>query len=289
MAYRHLETRITTYQMKKKLTDGKSGEFWEAVSNKDGSTVVVKYPIQQDKLKLKEIAALATLSHPNVIKLIGISTMNHPISLIMEHVENGNLLDYLRSNKSSLKSSLQLTIADSIASGMMQLEKSNVVHCDLTAHNVLIDGNFVCKISSFSNAQCLPANTNSFILPAEANMLFPLKWCAPEIFTEKRISSKSDVWSYSVVLFEIFTLGAAPYAGMSNDEVRKFVTKGCVMPKPGNNFSNQVYDLMSSCFKYVPAERPAFSQIYRSVKQIQDKRKGGSTKESNTSDDYGTL
>ena len=246
MAYRHLETRITTYHMKKKLTDGKSGEFWEAVSSKDGSTVVVKYPVQQDKLKLKEIAALANLSHPNVIKLIGISTMKHPISLIMEYVENGHLLDYLRTNKNSLKISHQLAIAESITSGMIQLEKSNIVYCDLTAHNILIDGNLVCKISSFSNAHCLQANTNSFILPTGINILFPLKWCAPEIFIEKRISSKSDVWAYSVVLYEIFTFGASPYMGMSNDEVRKFVTKGCVMPKPGSGFSNQVYELMSS-------------------------------------------
>jgi len=61
------------------------------------------------------------------------------------------------------------------------------------------------------------------------------------------------------------------------------------MPKPGSSFSNQVYDLMSSCFKYIPAERYNFNQIYRSVKQIQDRRKGGSTRESNTSNDHGTL
>lgn len=112
MAYRHLETRITTYHMKKKLSNGRSGEFWKAFSNKDGSMVVVKYPVQQDKLKLKKITALAYLSHPNVVKLIGISTLKHPISLIIDHVENGNLLDYMWSNKNSLKISHQLAIAE---------------------------------------------------------------------------------------------------------------------------------------------------------------------------------
>jgi len=94
----------------------------------------------------------------------------------------------------------------------------------------------------------LQANAKSFILPAEANVLFLLKWCTPEIFMEKRISTKSDVWAYSVILFEIFTFGASPYPGMSNDEARNFAMKGCVMPKPGSSFSSQVYDLMSGCF-----------------------------------------
>ena len=88
----------------------------------------------------------------------------------------------------------------------------------------------------------------AFLIILLKNSGFLLKWCTPEILMEKRISTKSDVWAYSVILFEIFTFGASPYPGMSNDEARNFAMKGCVMPKPGSSFSSQVYDLMSGCF-----------------------------------------
>ena len=281
---------MAIYKPKQKMSEGKSGEFWEAVSTTDGTTVVVKYPKVQDKFKIKEIAALTKISHPNVIKLIGISTLRSPIALIMEYIDNGNLLSFLRvrSNKSSLKISQQLALAESIARGMVQLEHSNIVHCDLTAHNILIDSHLVCKISSFNNALCLNSTSGSVTLPENVELLLPLKWCAPEVFLDRKFSTKSDVWSYSVVLYEVFSMGAPPYSGMSNSEVRDFVTKGCVMPKP-SSFPSNIYELMQSCFKFAPIDRPAFTHIYKTLKSFHDKKKGGPTRENNTADDYGTI
>ena len=283
-----METNIAAFKIKQKVTEGKSGEFWEAVSATDGSTVVIKYPKLQDKFKLKEIAALTKISHPNVIKLIGISTIKSPIALIIEHIDNGNLLSFLRANKNGLKTPQQLMLAESIARGMVQLERSNVVHCDLTAHSILIDSQLVCKISSFGNAQCLDSTSGSITIPQNVELLLALKWCAPEVFLERKFSTKSDVWSYSVILYEIFSLGAPPYSGMSNSQVKEFVTKGCVMPKP-TSFSTKVYELMCNCFKFAPIDRPAFTHIYKTLKSFHDKKKGGPTRENNTFDDYGTI
>jgi len=283
-----MEINIAAFKIKQKVSEGKSGEFWEAVSATDGSTVVIKYPKVQDKFKLKEIAALTRISHPNVIKLIGISTIKSPIALITEYTDNGNLLSFLRSNKNNLKTSQQFALAESIARGMVQLERSNIVHCDLTAHSILIDSQLVCKISSFGNAQCLDPISGSITLPQNVELLLPLKWCAPEVFTDRKFSTKSDVWSYSVVLYEIFSMGAPPYSGMSNSDVRQFVTKGCVMSKP-SSFSSKVYELMTNCFKFAPIDRPAFTHIYKTLKSFQDRKKGGPTKENSTADDYGTI
>ena len=283
-----MEINIAAYKPKQKIAEGKSGEFWEAFSATDGSAVIIKYPKVQDKFKLTEIITLTRISHPNVIKLIGISTKRTPIALITEYVDNGNLLSFLRANKNNLKASQQLAIAESIARGMVQLEHSNIVHCDLTAHNVLIDSHLVCKISSFSNALCLDSTSGSITLPPHAELLLPLKWCAPEVFLDRKFSPKSDVWSYSVVLYEIFSMGAPPYQGMTNGEVRGFVTKGCVMPKP-SSFSNNIYELMRNCFKFAPVDRPAFTHIYKTLKLLHDKKKGGPTRENNTADDYGTI
>ena len=283
-----MEINIAAFKTRQKIAEGKSGEFWEAINTADNSTVIIKYPKVQDKLKLKEINALMRISHPNVIKLIGISTIKSPIALIIEYVDNRNLLSFLRSNKNSLKVAQQFTIAESIARGMVQLERSNIVHCDLTAHSVLIDTHLVCKINSFSNAQCLDSTSGSMTVPQHVELMLPLKWCAPEVFLNRKFSTKSDVWSYSVVLYEIFSLGAPPYSGMSNSEVRDFVTKGSVMPKP-SSFSSKVYDLMQSCFKFAPVDRPAFNHIYKTLKSLHDKKKGGAMKENNNDDDYGTI
>ena len=284
-----MEINIAAFKTRQKVAEGKSGEFWEGVSTTDGTTVVVKYPKMQDKFKIKEIAALTKISHPNVIKLIGISTIRSPIALIMEYIDNGNLLSFLRSNKSGLKASQLLPLAESIARGMAQLEHSNIVHCDLTAHSILIDSHLVCKISSFNNAQCLDSTFGSVTLPESVELLLPLKWCAPEVFLDRKFSTKSDVWSYSVVLYEIFSMGAPPYSGMSNGEVRDFVTKGCVMPKPSSSFPSKVYELMQNCFKFAPIDRPGFTHIYKTLKSFHDKKKGGPAKENATTDDYGTL
>lgn len=280
-----MEINIANFKTRQKIAEGKNGEFWEAISSLDGTRVVINYPKVQEKFKLKEIAALTKISHPNIIKLIGISTIKNPIALIMEYIDNGNLLNYLRVN--NLKGYQQLALAESVATGMVQLEQNNIVHCDLKAHNILIDSHLVCKISSFSNAQCLDSTTGSITLH-QTDLLLPLKWCAPEVFLDKKFSTKSDVWSYSVVLYEIFSMGAPPYAGMSNNQVRDFVTKGCVMPKPPS-FSKRIYELMQNCFKFAPIDRPAFTHICRMLKSLQDQKKGGSIKENNTVDDYGTI
>ena len=98
-----MEINIGAFKPRQKIAEGKSGEFWEAINTADNAIVVIKYPKVQDKFKLKEINALTRISHPNVIKLIGISTIKSPIALITEYVDNGNLLSFLRSNKNSLK------------------------------------------------------------------------------------------------------------------------------------------------------------------------------------------
>ena len=258
------------------------------INNADNAPVIIKYTKVQDKFKLKEVNALTRISHPNVIKWIGISTIKSLIALIIESVDNGNLLSFLRSNKNSLKVLQQFTIAESIARGMVQSERCNIFYCVLTAHSALIDAHLVCKISSFSNAQCLDSTSGSVTIPRYVESLLPRKWCAPKVFLDRNFSTKSDIWSYSVVLYEIFSLGAPPYLRMSNSEVREFVTKGCVMPKP-SSFSSKVYELMCNCFKFAPVDRPAFTHIYKTLKSFHDKKKGGPTKENNTDDGHTTI
>ena len=115
----HIEINIGAFKPRQKIIEGKSGEFWETINTADNTIVVIKYPKVQDKFKLKEINALTRISHLNIIKLIGISTIKSPIALITEYVDNGNLLSFLRSNKNSLKVAQQFTIAESIAHGMV--------------------------------------------------------------------------------------------------------------------------------------------------------------------------
>lgn len=98
-------------------------------------------------------------------------------------------------------------------------------------------------------------------------MIFPVKWSAPEFFDEsKQITSKSDVWSYGIVLYEIFTYGSSPYEGMNNEQVIKKILEGYRLPIP-SLCPTRIALLLKKCWEFDPNLRPIFEVIYEEIKQ----------------------
>ncbi|MBN3321676.1 VGFR1 factor, partial [Atractosteus spatula] len=136
------------------------------------------------------------------------------------------------------------------------------IHRDLAARNILLSENNVVKICDFGLARDIYKDPD-YVRKGDARL--PLKWMSPESIFDKVYTTQSDVWSYGVLLWEIFSLGASPYPGVQIDE--EFCTKlkeGTRMRAPGYA-TPEIYDTMLACWETDPKERPTFSELVETL------------------------
>uniref|UniRef100_A0A0P5KX94 receptor protein-tyrosine kinase n=1 Tax=Daphnia magna TaxID=35525 RepID=A0A0P5KX94_9CRUS len=163
-----------------------------------------------------------------------------------------------RTHQSSICTADLISWSFQIARGMDYLASKKVIHGDLAARNVLLADNGVAKIADFGMSRKMYYKGN---YKQSGQGLMPVKWMAIESLTDRVFSTQSDVWSYGVFVWELFTLGKVPYPGMeANHELIRQLEKGYRMEKP--DFApNYFGEIMTSCWKMDPKERPTFSQI----------------------------
>uniref|UniRef100_A0A672HSL5 Fibroblast growth factor receptor n=1 Tax=Salarias fasciatus TaxID=181472 RepID=A0A672HSL5_SALFA len=196
--------------------------------------------------------------HKNIINLLGACTQDGPLYVLVEYASKGNLREYLRAIPDE-----QLTFKDlvscayQVARGMEYLASQKCIHRDLAARNVLVTEDNVMKIADFGLARDVH---NIDYYKKTTNGRLPVKWMAPEALFDRVYTHQSDVWSYGVLLWEIFTLGGSPYPGIPVEELFKLLKEGHRMDKPAN-CTLELYMIMRECWHAVPSQRPTFRQL----------------------------
>lgn len=140
-----------------------------------------------------------------------------------------------------------------IANGMAHLEQIPITHRDLAARNILINQHKNLKISDFGLSR-----TGPYI--NQKSKRLPLRWMAIEAIVDHKYDSKSDVWSFGVVLWEIGTLGAFPYERHPDSYIQQFLQNGGRLERP-EICTDEMYDLMQKCWTETPDDRPTFREL----------------------------
>ncbi|XP_068734050.1 fibroblast growth factor receptor 3-like isoform X1 [Montipora capricornis] len=242
-------------------------------------------PESDKKDLLSELEVMKTLKpHPHVIKLIGCVTQSEPLLVLIEYVPFGDLLGYLRKSRglhdtyykdpdikpqTSLTSQQLMKFAWQIADGMKYLSSRSIIHRDLAARNVLVGERETCKVTDFGMARDVRQEN---IYERKTKGRLPVKWTAYEALMFGTYTTKSDVWSFGVLLYEIFTIGGSPYPRMDGRKVANLLQEGYRMPKP-QHVDNELYKIMISCWLEDSNARPTFLDLKNKLKNMENQHK----------------
>ncbi|XP_071196064.1 macrophage colony-stimulating factor 1 receptor 1-like isoform X2 [Salvelinus alpinus] len=182
-----------------------------------------------------------------------------------KHCPMGSLCEDPETGTWSLDIEDLLRFSSQVAQGMDFLASKNCIHRDVAARNVLLTDGRVAKICDFGLARDIENDSNYVV---KGNARLPVKWMAPESIFECVYTVQSDVWSYGILLWEIFSLGKSPYPNVVVDtRFYKMIKDGCYMSQP--DFSPpEIYTIMKLCWNLDPTERPTFSTIGQLIQKL---------------------
>ena len=252
------------------------------ISGEDSTTVAVKVlkensSLQAKKEFFKEASLMHEFEHQNILRLLGVCIEQEPLCMIFEYMELGDLNNFLRKNdprkvagsKQSLSSDggkllhdldtyrlVNMTI--DIIAGLEYLASHHYVHRDLATRNCLVNSNLRVKIADFGLSQ--DVYSSDYYRLGESSLL-PVRWMPPEAIIYGKFTLQSDIWSFGVVGWELFSYGQQPYYGLTNEEVCKHVRNAQTLECP-ENAPQEIYDLMLDCWNMEPSERPNASELH---------------------------
>ncbi|CAI8045234.1 Tyrosine-protein kinase transforming protein SEA [Geodia barretti] len=280
-------------QLTKVVGQGESGLVYRGYirENEGNMLVAIKtgkalVAVTDRERLLKEVSLMLTFSHPNVMPLIGLSFDEETPLIIMPFMSNGTVLSYVRDNRKSLyflesSDNIQveaakktcLGICYQISNGMAYLANYRLVHRDLAARNCMIDEKGIIKVADFG----LTEDMYSTIYYRQEKRQtgteekVPIKWMALESIETHVFDESTDVWSFGVTCWEVFTCGGVPYAGVPVTTLLRELRSGHRLDRPSNiSCSDDIWSVVTSCWSASPQERPKFSTLVNTLTDLLD-------------------
>ncbi|CAJ0571222.1 unnamed protein product, partial [Mesorhabditis spiculigera] len=220
----------------------------------------------------REFSELNVLDHPNVLRLFGVCTGETPFYIVTEYVAGGSLLECLTGKNPQIPSDLiveqAVSVLFQVALGMEYLQSTGKIHRDLAARNILLDrksgDRISAKVADLGLARNLP---EKYYYSGE----FPVCWSPPEVLLSHKFSKCSDIWSFGVVVFELYSRGEQPYHKEFGKvpgavALSHFLAKGQRLAKPDLCLDTLWEQVASPCFEENWNERPTFTEILERLK-----------------------
>ncbi|KAJ3613607.1 hypothetical protein NHX12_019853 [Muraenolepis orangiensis] len=240
------------------LGKGEFGSVREALLRTDDSVQKVAVKVLKSDVGshsdieecLKEAASMKDFTHPNVIKLIGVSL----------HRRAGQRLPV----PMDLSVQTLLGFLVDVARGMFYLSTKNIIHRDLAARNCMLSEDMTVCVADFGLSKKM--YSSDYYRQGSASKL-PVKWMALESLADNVFTCQTDVWAFGVTMWEVLTRGQTPYPGVENSEVYEFLIKGERLKQPPD-CRDDIYELMHSCWSPVPRCRPSFQELLEQLEVL---------------------
>ncbi|CAH3138826.1 unnamed protein product [Porites lobata] len=219
--------------------------------------------LPEDKLEfLSEAETMKVFDHKNIVKLLGVCTKGEPAYAVMELMIHGDLKNFLLARRQfanqNCKEADDVTptkltmMATDITNGLAYLAEMKFIHRDVALRNCMVGSGYVVKLGDFGMARAM-YDSDYYRFGRKA--MLPVRWMAPESLADGVFTTKSDVWSLGVTLWELATFGSFPYQGLSNGEVVESMRLGRSMDKP-RGCTNELNTLLTECWRKDPDHRP---------------------------------
>ncbi|XP_054609971.1 tyrosine-protein kinase receptor TYRO3 [Dunckerocampus dactyliophorus] len=272
-----------TLKVGKNLGKGEYGSVYEGILSAEDVCVRVAVKTmrmglhsQEDLCEfLREAEIMKNFNHKNVVRLLGVTLQREqdsPVTIpmvILPYMKHGDLQRFLTATRYGdipmfvpVQSLLRFMV--DIAAGMDYLSSQNFLHRDLAARNCMLGDDLVVRVADFGLSRKI---YSSNYYREQKSIRVPVKWLAIESLSDSVYTTKTDVWSFGVTMWEIASLGKTPYPGVQNHELLNLLLSGHRL-KPPDGCDHRLYDIMQSCWDMEESSRPGFKELVEKLKAL---------------------
>ncbi|KAL5015114.1 hypothetical protein ScPMuIL_009384 [Solemya velum] len=264
----------------KTLGEGEFGVVQQGIwTTEDGEKVQVAIKcLSKERMQngtqefLKEAGIMQTIDHENITRMFGVVIdKDNSLMLVTELAPMRSLLECIKEQSLRLDFPLPrlCDFAQQICDGMSYLESKRLIHRDLAARNILVYNKNKVKVSDFGLSRALGVGKDYYQSNFSINLKLPIAWCAPECINYLKFTSASDVWAFGVTIWEMFTYGFQPWAGMTGHQILEAIdSPNHQRLEQPDLCPKEFYQLMLRCWDHDAQKRPTFSEMFIRLPQI---------------------